>query len=246
MDRTERRILDILKRGGGQRLTPSQIAERLGTSRERKVVVKRLAHLMSRGKVLKDSDGKFCVTSVKRRLLGRFEPTNERFGFVIPLSPGANDIYVPSQRWAGAIDGDIVEVAYTKKQRGRTSGQIVRIVERRRRELAGKVIKSSKGMFLEPLSAKIFHEVIVVGNEAGRVDDGIVANASIDRIDERFKQIHVTITEVWGRPDAPDVLCKIIVAKFDIPTAFSDEALAEAPKAVDGRFAVPRILGEAE
>jgi len=231
LDRTERKILSILKRGGGQRLTLKELQDSLATGRERKAVVKRLAHLISRGKVLKDSDGKFCVTSVKRRLLGRFEPTNERFGFVIPLSAGADDIYVPSQRWAGAIDGDIVEVAYTKKQRGRTSGQIVRIVERKRRKLAGKVIKSSRGIFLEPLSAKIFHEVIVVGNEAGRVDDGIVANATIDRIDERLKKIHVTITEVWGRPDDPDVLCKIIVAKFDIPTAFSDEALAEAKRA---------------
>jgi len=231
LDRTERRILNILKRGGGQRLSLEQIAEHLGTSRERKAVVKRLAHLVSRGKVLKDSDGKFCVTSVKRRLLGRFEPVNERFGFVIPLSSGADDIYVPSPRWGGSIDGDIVEVAYTKKQRGRTSGQVVRIVERRRRALAGKVIKSSKGMFLEPLSAKIFHEVIVVGNVAGRVDDGIVVKAAVDRIDERFKQIHVTITEVWGRPEDPDVLCRIIIAKFDIPTVFSDEALAEGKRA---------------
>ena len=30
------------------------------------------------------------------------------------------------------------------------------------------------------------------------------------------------------------------------PCLTQDEALAQAPKAVDGRFAVPRILGEAE
>jgi aspartyl-tRNA(Asn)/glutamyl-tRNA(Gln) amidotransferase subunit C len=30
------------------------------------------------------------------------------------------------------------------------------------------------------------------------------------------------------------------------PCLTQEEALAEAPKAVDGRFAVPRILGEAE
>ena len=30
------------------------------------------------------------------------------------------------------------------------------------------------------------------------------------------------------------------------PCLTQDEALAEAPKAADGRFAVPRILGEAE
>ena len=30
------------------------------------------------------------------------------------------------------------------------------------------------------------------------------------------------------------------------PCLTQEQALAEAPKAVDGRFAVPRILGEAE
>ena len=30
------------------------------------------------------------------------------------------------------------------------------------------------------------------------------------------------------------------------PCLTQEEVLAEAPKAVDGRFAVPRILGEAE
>jgi aspartyl-tRNA(Asn)/glutamyl-tRNA(Gln) amidotransferase subunit C len=38
------------------------------------------------------------------------------------------------------------------------------------------------------------------------------------------------------------------VTRADVvaPCLTQDEALAAAPKAVDGRFAVPRILGEAE
>ena len=244
MERTERKILSILKRGGGQSLSLEQIEEHLGTGRERKAAVKQLAHLISRGKVAKDLDGKFCLASAKRRLLGRFEPVNERFGFVIPLASGADDIYVPSQRWAGAIDGDIVEVSYAEKKRGRTSGQVVRVVKRTRRELAGKVIRSSKGMFLEAISAKIFHEVVVVNDQTGGVEDGLVVNAVIDRIDDRLRQIQVTITEVWGKADDPEVLCRIIIAKFDIPTVFSDEALAQAkraPVAVSGQDIQGRV-----
>jgi len=239
MDRTERRILNILKRRGGQRLSLQEIQQQLATGRERKAVLKQLSHLISRGKISKDADGKFCVTSVKMRLVGRFEPTNERFGFVIPLSPETNDIFVPAQRWGGAIDGDIVEVAFTKRRGGRTTGQIVRIVKRTRRELAGKILKRREGMFLVPLSAKVFHEVVVVNNEAGPVEDGLVVNAVIDRIDDRLNRMDVSIVEVWGRPDDPDVLCRIVIARFNIPTVFSEESLGEASK-------VPRAITESD
>ena len=237
MDKTERRILNILKRRGGQRLSLQEIQRRFTTGRERKAVLKQLARLVSRGKVTKDADGKFSITSAKKRLVGRFEPTNERFGFVIPVSPETNDIYVPAQRWGGAIDGDIVEVAFTKRRGGRTTGQIVRIVKRTRHELAGKVLKRREGMFLVPLSAKVFHEVVVVNNEAGPVEDGLVVNAVIDKIDDRLNRINVSIVEVWGKPDDPEVLCRIVIARFNIPTVFSDEALDEARR-------VPRTITE--
>ena len=50
----------------------------------------------------------------------------------------------------------------------------------------------------------------------------------VEATDNPLKQLNVT------RPDAVE------------PCLSQDEALAAAPKAVDGRFAVPRILGEAE
>ncbi|MDY6995145.1 MAG: Asp-tRNA(Asn)/Glu-tRNA(Gln) amidotransferase subunit GatC [Actinomycetota bacterium] len=52
--------------------------------------------------------------------------------------------------------------------------------------------------------------------------------AGVEATDNPLKDVNVF------RPDA--------VA----PCLTQDEALAEAPNAVDGRFAVPRILGEAE
>lgn len=50
----------------------------------------------------------------------------------------------------------------------------------------------------------------------------------VEATDNPLKSVNVT------RPDAP------------APCLTQDEALAAAPKAEDGRFAVPRILGEAE
>lgn len=59
----------------------------------------------------------------------------------------------------------------------------------------------------------------------------------------RIQAVDVTGVEPTGNP-----LKDVNVTRPDVvdPSLSQDEALAAAPKAVDGRFAVPRILGEAE
>ncbi len=68
----------------------------------------------------------------------------------------------------------------------------------------------------------------------------------LDAILEHVSQIQgvdVTGVEPTGNP-----LKDVNVFRSDVvePCLTQEEALAQAPKAVDGRFAVPRILGEAE
>jgi aspartyl-tRNA(Asn)/glutamyl-tRNA(Gln) amidotransferase subunit C len=59
----------------------------------------------------------------------------------------------------------------------------------------------------------------------------------------QIQAVDVTGVEPTGNP-----LTDVNVFRADIPQPCltQEQAVAEAPKAVDGRFAVPRILGEAE
>ncbi len=68
--------------------------------------------------------------------------------------------------------------------------------------------------------------VDVTGVEA--TDNPLVRRAAAQRPGDAAGIVNVT------RPDVVE------------PCLTQDEALAAAPKAIDGRFAVPRILGEAE
>lgn len=71
---------------------------------------------------------------------------------------------------------------------------------------------------------------------AGQLD-AIIGHVS------RIQSVDVTGVEATDNP-----LKDVNVTRPDVvqPCLTQDEALAEAPKAEDGRFAVPRILGEAE
>ena len=68
----------------------------------------------------------------------------------------------------------------------------------------------------------------------------------LDAILEHVSQIQavdVSGVEATGNP-----LTSVNVTRPDVvePSLTQNEALAQAPKAADGRFAVPRILGEPE
>jgi aspartyl-tRNA(Asn)/glutamyl-tRNA(Gln) amidotransferase subunit C len=71
---------------------------------------------------------------------------------------------------------------------------------------------------------------------AGQLD------AILDHVSQ-IQTVDVTGVEPTGNP-----LKDVNVFRPDVvePCLTQVEALAQAPKAVDGRFAVPRILGEAE
>jgi aspartyl-tRNA(Asn)/glutamyl-tRNA(Gln) amidotransferase subunit C len=58
----------------------------------------------------------------------------------------------------------------------------------------------------------------------------------------------IQAVDVTGVEATDNPLKDVNVTRPDVvaPCLTQDEALAAAPKAVDGRFAVPRILGEAE
>ena len=68
----------------------------------------------------------------------------------------------------------------------------------------------------------------------------------LDAILEHVSQIQAV--DVTGVEPTDNPLKDVNVFRTDVvePCLTQEEALAQAPKAVDGRFAVPRILGEAE
>ncbi|HET6735720.1 Asp-tRNA(Asn)/Glu-tRNA(Gln) amidotransferase subunit GatC [Mycobacterium sp.] len=68
----------------------------------------------------------------------------------------------------------------------------------------------------------------------------------LDAILEHVSQIQAV--DVTGVDPTGNPLTEVNVFRPDdvVPSLAQDEALAQAPKAVDGRFGVPRILGEVE
>jgi aspartyl-tRNA(Asn)/glutamyl-tRNA(Gln) amidotransferase subunit C len=69
------------------------------------------------------------------------------------------------------------------------------------------------------------------------------------QLDAIFAHVgQIQAVDVTGVEATDNPLKSVNITRPDVvaPCLTQDEALAAAPKAVDGRFAVPRILGESE
>jgi ribonuclease R len=106
-------------------------------------------------------------------MIGSIHLKAEGYGFVSPLTGGGgreNDVFVPPGRSSDALDGDVVRVRTSRGRDGRTVGEVVEVVERRRQLVLGRFVQKGKETWVEPHD-RTFVDPIPVRRDP-RVKDG--------------------------------------------------------------------------
>jgi ribonuclease R len=166
--------------------------------------------------------------------VGIFHKTAGGFGFVRPhgvdkYSP--REIFIPPAAVADAATGDEVLVRVTRRARGPERGpvgRIVRVVERATHHFVGTYVERG-GEGLVIVDGTKFSEPIWVGDAGAknvRPNDKVVVE--IVRFPAPGLSGEGVITEVLGARGAPGVDTLSVIRAFNLPVAFSAEALAEA------------------
>jgi ribonuclease R len=157
---------------------------------------------------------------------------NERgFGFLVPTDPAESDFYVAAEDTGTAFHGDLV-LARLKEQRGRQRdsrlrGEVVKVLQRKRRQLVGTLRKTPMFYFVLPDETRIPHD-ICVPPPAGDVPLGHKVVVELKDWPDRRKPPEGVVTEVLGAPDAPGVDLLSIIRKHDLPTSFPENVEQEA------------------
>jgi ribonuclease R len=166
----------------------------------------------------------FCV--------GRLQMNERGFGFLVPVNPADSDFYVAGEDTATAFHGDLV-LARLKEQRGgrqrdsRLRGEVVKVLQRKRRQLVGTLRKTPLFYYVLPDETRIPHDISV----PAPADQSIVGQKVVVELKDwpdRRKQPEGVITEVLGAPDAPGVDLLSIIRKHDLPTSFPEKVEQEA------------------
>lgn len=163
------------------------------------------------------------------QLQGRLEINRNGFGFVNINDNKRGDIFIAARNIGTAFDGDLVEVELFAKQKGKNiEGQIVNVVDRKRKEYVGIIKKSKSFFFISPDDAKLHRDIYI--NESklnGAVNgDKVVVGKLV--WDTSMLNPEGEVIEVLGKAGTHDTDIISIAREFDLKYKFPASVLAEA------------------
>jgi ribonuclease R len=165
-------------------------------------------------------------------VVGRVQTNPRGFGFVVPDRPleGVDaDIFIAGSNLNQAVHGDRV-VARIEHARGeRVEGRIVRILQRGSSTIVGRYDVDERGMgFLVPFDRRVIVDVLIPDTERGAAQPGDMVVVEITRWPTPTRTPLGRVLDVLGDIDEPGVDTEIIIRKYGINDAHSEEAVEQA------------------
>jgi ribonuclease R len=200
-----------------------------------------LAEQERTGGVMRDSKKRFVSAKSLGFCVGHLQMNERGFGFLVASDPAEADFYIGGDDTANALHGDLV-VARLKPVRDRREqrrrGEVVRLLQRKRRQLVGVLNKNPQFYFVRPDEARIPRDVRVdAPAEPAPLGQKVVVQ--LHEWNSANAPLTGHVVEALGVPDAPGVDLLSIIHKYDLPTSF--------PEAVEQQAAdIPARISEME
>ena len=126
-------------------------------------------------------EGGTARTTGPREVVGTITIKAEGYGFVSPLLGGTrdDDLFIPPRQTRDAMDGDVVRVRAVPGRDGRSVGEIVEVVERRRQLALGVYRAQGKSAWVEPHDRRLTENIAVPRDPHAR--DGEMVKVRLQR-----------------------------------------------------------------
>jgi ribonuclease R len=215
--------------------TPRELLQRLKIPREQRPTFRRLLKdLVSSGALIETRGNRFGLPDRMNLVVGRITTHPRGFGFVVPDRPieDANgDIFVAGSNLNQAMHGDRVVARIERVTDKGMEGRILRILERGAKQIVGRYDVDQSGLgFVVPFDRRMIMDVHVPDGDRGEATPGDMVIVEITRWPTAARGAIGRIDEVLGHIDAPGVDTEIIIRKYGIPDAHTDESIAEATR----------------
>ena len=237
----ETAVLQCLRRAG-RPLRLDEVTESLGSVAGADAAAQ-LAQLVKRGEVVLNRRGQYCLREqLPGLVIGTVQAQRNGDGWLMPDDASAS-IYLPSQQMREVIHGDRVAVRIEGPSfRGKPQGAIVEVLERRTKEVVGRLHVEAGVAWLTPDNPRISHRVLVPQAELGGAESGQIVIVELTQQPGRSAQPVGRVTRLIGEHGAPGMETEIAIHSHGLPFEFPDGALAEA-RAYGGRIPESAIAG---
>ena len=233
IERTERiseeSLLRVFKREG-RPLSDQDLRRIINFEKTEKKQVRRfLNDLARKGQLVRIRDNRFGIPDEMNLELGTLWCTRSGNGFVIPDKEGHKDIFVPARYIKSAMHGDKVVVRVEHTGRQSREGRVIKVAERRSKNVIGFLKLHKSMMYLVPEDERLSNHFLVARQaEDAMVRDGDLVAARITRFPEAGGDPECRIVKVFKGLNDVKSISQFITYKHNLPARFGKKTDAEA------------------
>ena len=234
------RVVDLLARETTP-LHAREIAKRLDVGENLYEGLLRLLDDLAQNGVVSPRGGdRFSVSKTSKpsageERTGTMSIAARGFGFVASQGSSGDDVYIPPESLGGAMQGDTVKISVRSRSARGAEGEVVEIVNRAIKRVAGTLRRKGSSAWLEPDDNRIRGPIVLeseidkAAGEGNSGNDGDAAVVSIIRYPVFPNENPVGKLEaVLGRPGELKVEVAKVLVREAIEEVHSPEAFAEA------------------
>ncbi|MBI5182505.1 MAG: ribonuclease R [Nitrospirae bacterium] len=187
-----------------------------------------LKELLLSGAVIKTRENRYALPSKINLITGALSAHPDGYAFVIP-EDNSGDIFIPSRKMLGAMDGDKVVARIEKTGSGnKREGRIIRILERAHAKIVGKFERSKGFGFVMPSDPKITYDIYVHKNNWGNAKDGEIVVAEIIGYPRENRNPEGRIVRILGHPEKKGIELELIMEEYELTLEFPEDVKKEA------------------
>ena len=222
-------LLDMLTDVGKPiKVDPIMEAYGLKGQRMRSLLIEQLNVMVRAGQILENRRGEFCLTAKLDLITGKVSGHRDGFGFVARDDGEPDDVFLSAREMRSLFDGDRVAVRIVgDDHRGRSQGELVDVLERGTREIAGQFIRERGIGIVIPDNAKLAHRVLIPKGEAANAKHGNMVVAEILDYPTHVEQATGRITTVIGLPGEKGIATDVAIHAHGIPFKWPDAVRQE-------------------
>lgn len=225
-------LIDFLTEAG-KPLKADAILEAFGLKgqRMRSLLVDRLHAMLRSGRILENRRGEYCLTAKLDLVTGTVSGHRDGFGFVVRDDGEPDDVYLSAREMRPLFHGDRVAIRVTgTDRRGRAEGELVDVLERGTRQVAGQFIRERGIGLVIPDNPRISHRVLVPRDASGGAKHGQMVVAEILDYPTKVEQATGRVIEIIGAPGEKGIATDIAIHSNAIPYKWPKTVLDEIEK----------------
>jgi ribonuclease R len=206
------------------------LAARAGATSEsaRQRLLEELHGLVQSGELVHNRRDEYCLRERLPLIVGTVSGHRDGHGFLHPDDRSA-PIILPYRQMREVMHGDRAAVRVSGTDpKGRPEGAVVKVLERGRTEIVGRLYEESGIFVVVPDNPRIAHRVLVPREHLGGAAAGQVVLVKLIEQPSKTAQPLGHVTRLLGEHAAPGMETEIAIHSHGLPFEFPDKAVQEA------------------